>query len=184
MKVNESNITSPVNCSLLTSSNPCYAHLESFLKTTKSPTTRVPSSPIRVKSTIDPSIISQNLESVHSALSPKCKRDGLPLYCKFLYSPCTSGMEQFTLTENECTSLKSEHCEKEFLILSTLAKFQPDYLPLIPNCDALEAATDTDQVCTYMYTLMYSTCSMHVNIVLNPDFSLDPISLFYVHGTN
>ena len=152
MKVDQANITSSVNCSLLTSSNPCYAHLESFLKTTKPSTTRESSSPIRVKSSIDPSIVSQNLESVHSALSPECKRDGLPLYCKFLYSPCTSGMEQFTLKENECKSLKSEYCGKEFLILSTLSKFQPDYLPLIPNCDALEPATAADQVCSDVYS--------------------------------
>ena len=154
IKINEANITSSVNCSLLTSENPCYAHLESFLKPNKSATNGDSSSPIYVKSVIDSSIISQNQELVNSFLSSDstCKRDGLPLYCKFLYSPCTSVVEQFALTENECASLKSEYCKWEFSSLSILSKLQSEYLPLIPNCNTLEAAAATDQVCTYVYS--------------------------------
>jgi hypothetical protein len=45
-------------------------------------------------------------------LSTSCKQKGFPLYCQFLFPPCSHG-ESLLLTRDKCNMLRNVYCEKE-----------------------------------------------------------------------
>ena len=96
--------------------------------------------PVQVESIVDEAIISDNLQLVYNTLTPQCRDHGIPLYCRYLYSPCTEESEEFALTRQECVSLKGDVCKAEFSLMLQLSKLNPKYSPLVPRCSALEDA--------------------------------------------
>ena len=130
------------NCSALTTSNLCYKHIQRMLQRAKGEETANSSAPIYVTSLVDGSVISQYQSIINNTLSPQCRDHGLPLYCRYLYSPCTEESEEFALTREECNVLTNDICVGEFRRLKQiLTIFKLEYLPLIPTCNELQVST-------------------------------------------
>ena len=129
------------NCSALTTSNLCYNHIQRMLQRAKGEETANSSAPIYVTSLVDGSVISQYQGIINNTLSPQCRDHGLPLYCRYLYSPCTEESKEFALTREECNVIANDICVGEFRQLKQiLTILKPEYLPLIPTCNALQVS--------------------------------------------
>ena len=131
------------NCSALTTSNLCYKHIQRMLQRAKGEETAISSAPIFVRSLVDGSVISQYQGLINSTLTSQCRDHGLPLYCRYLYSPCTEESEEFALTREECNVLTNDICVGEFRRLKqilTIFKLVQEYLPLIPTCNELQVS--------------------------------------------
>jgi hypothetical protein len=152
------------NCSALTTSNLCYKHIQCMLQWAKGEETANSSAPIFVTSLVDGSVISQYQGLINSTLTSQCRDHGLPLYCRYLYSPCTEESEEFALTRQECVSLKSDICKAEFTFLSHLSKQQAKLSSLIPNCNTFKAGDGNH---TGNSSARYLT---RTNVTCHPDY--------------
>ena len=151
------------NCSALTTSNLCYKHIQRMLQWAKGEETANSSAPIFVTSLVDGSVISQYQGLINSTLTSQCRDHGLPLYCRYLYSPCTEESEEFALTREECNVLTNDICVGEFRRLKQiLTIFKLEYLPLIPTCNELQVSV---QLCVL---LIHRTTVTKTRIPLGP----------------
>jgi hypothetical protein len=130
------------------------------------------SAPIFVTSLVDGSVISQYQGLINSTLTSQCRDHGLPLYCRYLYSPCTEESEEFALTRQECVSLKGDVCKAEFSLMLQLSKLNPKYSPLVPRCSALEDAMSENHDAMNQSLAFDNSTNVHnsTNVTCHPDY--------------
>jgi hypothetical protein len=71
-------------------------------------------------------------------LTESCREKGLPLYCQFLFPPCTHN-DTLHLTRSKCIELKSKHCKTEIDFLNGFRNtpLYKRFSFLDPNCTVL-----------------------------------------------
>ena len=112
-------------------------------------------------------------------LTPKCRSAGLPIYCNFLFPPCSNGSVDPTLqlTHSKCTTLVDDVCQKEFsLLMSFIDHIRDRVANVVPKCDALQVDNEVIQSNTTAYILAIGT-EEYANRMLHahsfPMYSLD-----------
>ena len=138
----QTNTSMSLGCTALPQTSPCYPHIKALLegKVTSNKMSLI------VSPRGDMAQLQANLELLLSLdlLSQDCRSAGLPLYCNFLFPPCSNGSVDPTLqlTRSQCTTLVEDVCQEEFSLSLSYASFF-DYISeriavLVPNCDALQ----------------------------------------------
>ena len=123
-------------CVAYEESGVCYSSLQEVLKAEGHATRNITIN-MQGKS---PAVLEEYIQAIVSSplLSESCKTHGFSSYCRFLLPPCADGTT-FTLTREECVTLKTKHCADEVRLLNSFRNtaLYHKFSYLDPNCSAL-----------------------------------------------
>ena len=156
----KSNTSTSLGCTALPQTSPCYPHIQALLegKVTSNNMSLIVS-PLGNVSGLQANL-KLLLRDPLSLLTPKCRSAGLPLYCNFLFPPCSNGSVDPTLqlTRSQCTTLVEDVCQKEFsLLMSFFDHIRDRVANVVPKCDALQEDNEVIQSNATAYILARGT---------------------------
>ena len=169
LSLTQSNTSTSLGCTALPQTSPCYPHIQALLegKVTSNNMSLIVS-PLGNVSDLQANL-KLLLRDPLGLLTPKCRSAGLPIYCNFLFPPCSNGSVDPTLqlTRSQCTTLVEDVCQKEFsLLMSFFDHIRDRVANVVPKCDALQEDNEVIQSNTTAYILVVGT-EEYVNRMLH-----------------